>query len=218
MRKKYAIVGGGPKRYIPDLTEYQEDVMTWVGADQGAVVILENNMPLHKAIGDFDSVDEQSFQRIKEEAKDFSIYPNEKDETDLELALQYVKSLQASELFLFGVTGGRLDHALINIQLLYPLWKEGIKAAIIDAQNKVELVGAGSHKIHKDSDYQYVSFLPVTLDIRKLSLSGFSYPLNEADLSYGSTRCISNYLIEDEGTFSFTEGILLVIRSKDINY
>ncbi|MFC7061256.1 thiamine diphosphokinase [Halobacillus seohaensis] len=216
MKRRYAIVGGGPKRYIPNLKKFENENTIWIGADQGSEVIIENEIPLDIAIGDFDSVSLSSLEVIKEHAQIFDPFPDEKNETDLELAIKKAISFQAEEILLFGVTGGRLDHSLVNIQILYPIWQSGIRATIIDLQNRVELVGDGIHTIQQDNNYPYVSFLPVTLDVHQLSLQGFYYPLKEAHLSFGSTRCISNYLIKDHGTFSFSKGIVLVIRSKDL--
>ncbi|WP_079529800.1 thiamine diphosphokinase [Halobacillus hunanensis] len=214
--KKVAIVAGGPKEFVPNLSEYDEKGMLWIGADLGAEVILEQNVRLDIAVGDFDSVSSESLLRIKESAGKTDTYPNEKNETDLEIAILEALKYQPEHILLFGVTGGRLDHTMVNTQMLYPLVTKGIKGTIIDQQNQVELVREGMHTLKKISQYPYVSFLPVTLAIKGLSLEGFYYPLQEAQLSYGSTRCISNQLIEDRGTFSFTEGILLVIRSHDV--
>ncbi|UOQ43099.1 thiamine diphosphokinase [Halobacillus salinarum] len=169
------------------------------------------------AIGDFDSVSEASFKIIQANAQQTLVYPNEKDETDLELAVEQALMYKPEKILLFGVTGGRMDHALANVQLLYPLMKKGVPARIIDVQNQLELVEAGTHKLEADEEYPYVSFLPVSLEVHQLTLEGFYYPLTDAYLPYGSTLCISNRLIGDPGTFSFYSGILLVIRSKDLN-
>ncbi|GGF11408.1 thiamine pyrophosphokinase [Halobacillus andaensis] len=213
---RYAIVGGGPKEYIPNLSTYKNEDIIWIGADQGAEVIVEYGLPLSAAIGDFDSVSASSMETIKKEAHELMVYPNEKNETDLELAILYAQEQEARHILFFGVTGGRMDHTLINIQTLYPLWNSGIRAQIHDLQNQMELFGQGSHTIGRNEDYPYLSFVPITLDIWNLNLYGFYYPLEDAHLPYGSTLCISNHLIEEEGTFSFSQGILLVIRSKDI--
>lgn len=211
-----AIVGGSPKAYIPDLASFHQENITWIGADQGAEVLLEHGITPDVAIGDFDSVTEESKRRIKKETKYFEEHPNEKDETDLELAIRAALREEPLHILLFGVTGGRMDHTLANVQILYPLVKKGIQATVIDKQNQVSLVEAGKHKLKTNLAYPYVSFLPVTFDVTGITLEGFYYPLHEADLPYGSTLCISNQLIEDVGTFSFRSGILLVIRSKDL--
>ncbi|WP_318036051.1 thiamine diphosphokinase [Halobacillus shinanisalinarum] len=210
------MVAGGPKEFIPELSEYDGKDMIWIGADQGAEVIIEQGGRLDIAVGDFDSVSVSSLAAIKEAAARTDTYPNEKNETDLEIAIQEAIMHEPEQILLFGVTGGRLDHSLINIQVLYPLLNKGIKGTIIDRQNQLELVGEGMHKLKKIDKYLYVSFLPITLEVKELCLTGFYYPLQGAQLSYGSTRCISNQLIEEQGTFSFTEGILLVVRSNDV--
>ena len=51
--------------------------------------------------------------------------------------------------------------------------------------------------------------------VENLTLLGFKYPLSNRHISFGSTLCISNELISEYGTYSFTSGILLTIRSKD---
>ncbi|MCA1023327.1 thiamine diphosphokinase [Halobacillus litoralis] len=213
--KKVIVVGGGPKSYIPSLQRWAEEDVEWIGADQGAEVLVEAGISPHAAIGDFDSVSERSYQKIKEQALELHTYPDEKDETDLELAIKEALNRKAEHIVLLGVTGGRMDHSQANIQLLYPLMEKGIKAVIVDHQNQIEMAASGSHKIEEDPQYPYLSFLPVTLEVKELTLNGFYYPLSRAHLPFGSTLCISNRLVEDTGTFSFESGILLVIRSTD---
>jgi thiamine pyrophosphokinase len=216
LMKRMVIVGGGPKSYIPDLKEFSGDDCFLIGADQGAEVLVEQGLTPDLSIGDFDSVSEQSLTKIEKESRQMLIYPDEKDETDLELAIKEALQRSPEHILLFGVTGGRIDHSQANIQLLYPLMEKQVKATIIDKQNRVELVPAGEHKIEAVGQYPYISFLPMTLEVKELTLTGFYYPLEKAYLPFGSTLCISNRLIEDTGTFSFKSGILLVIRSTDL--
>lgn len=216
MSKRVAVVGGGPKPYISDLNPYENEDTVWIGADQGAEVLLEHGIRPDFAIGDFDSVSSASLEQIKEQSLQVEIHPNEKDETDLELAIHQALKWSPEHILLFGVTGGRIDHSLANVQLLYPLLQKNVRSTIIDIQNQVELVTEGLHTIEANEEYPYVSFLPVTLEVTNINLTGFYYPLTDAYLPYGSTLCISNRLIQDRGTFSFDSGILLVIRSKDL--
>ncbi|WP_337444049.1 hypothetical protein [Bacillus coahuilensis] len=55
----------------------------------------------------------------------------------------------------------------------------------------------------------------MTESVKDLTLQGFKYPLENHFLRLGSSLCISNELIESHGSFSFTEGILMMIRSAD---
>jgi thiamine pyrophosphokinase len=73
----------------------------------------------------------------------------------------------------------------------------------------------GKYTVKKIKDKKYISFVPASLDVKDLTLDGFKYPLKDCHISVGSTLCISNELIRDCGTFSFSEGILIVVRSSD---
>ncbi|MFG6118196.1 thiamine diphosphokinase [Thalassobacillus sp. B23F22_16] len=213
--KHVAIVGGGPKQYIPDLTEYDKDNMIWIGADQGAEVLLEQGIPISLAVGDFDSVTENRLEEIRNYAKHMDVHPEEKDDTDLELAVKAALKEKPDQIYLFGVTGGRIDHTLANIHLLHQTERANVPSVIIDQQNQIELTTPGNHRVKKVDDYPYISFIPISLTVEKLSLEGFYYPLNDRDLPLGSTLCMSNKLVKEYGTFSYDQGILLLIRSRD---
>ena len=73
----------------------------------------------------------------------------------------------------------------------------------------------GTHIIEENKDFPYVSFVPVTEIEEGITLLGFKYPLINKTIEWGSTLCISNELVKEKGTFSFTSGILMVIRSTD---
>ncbi|WP_347860634.1 thiamine diphosphokinase [Salimicrobium sp. PL1-032A] len=211
--KTIAIVGGGPKTYIPPLSSDVASV--WIGADGGAEVLTEMKMPVDIAVGDFDSVSETMLALIRRTAKETKIHPNEKNETDLELAVNEAMDLGADKILFFGVTGGRMDHTLANIQLLYPLLQHNVEGCIIDKQNMVELKFPGSYSIEEDRNYPYISFVPFTLQVEGLSLIDFKYPLQKATVPIGSTLCLSNELCREEGTYSFEKGIVLVVRSRE---
>lgn len=123
MTAKIGIVGNGPIETLPDLKQYKDDVDVWIGADRGALYILNHGIKAYYAVGDFDSVNEEEKLKIKANAIVYEEYPARKDETDLELAIQKAFDKDPSTIYLFGFTGGRLDHELINIQLLYRIRK-----------------------------------------------------------------------------------------------
>ncbi|WP_405102287.1 thiamine diphosphokinase [Oceanobacillus sp. FSL H7-0719] len=209
------IVGNGPEHLIPDLSLYKDKVDFWIGADRGALLLVKNELPVHVAIGDFDSTDAEELEMIKSNAFHFERFPKEKDETDFELAINKAISLGTDEILLFGATGARIDHELINIQLLHTIANQGIKGIIIDSSNHIEWTEPGVHTIEKDAAYPVVSFIPFTEYVSGITLEGFYYPLNKANIRMGSTITISNKLIKESGTFSYERGILLVIKSRD---
>jgi len=211
------IVAGGPENLLPDLKKYNESHCIWVGVDRGVYTLLTNNINPMVAFGDFDSVSTEELTFIRKAVKELKQFKPEKDETDMELALNWALEQKCDKIQIFGATGGRLDHFFANVQLLASPLLSGVNTEIslIDHQNLIFLKSPGSYKIEKIVDKKYISFVPISLHITDLSLKGFKYPLNNRNISIGSTLCISNELIGDYGTFSFSEGILLVIRSSD---
>lgn len=210
-----AIIGNGPNNHIPNLKAYTNDVNVWIGADGGALTLIKNGITPDYAVGDFDSIDKSDKSEIHNYAPHVLTYPTEKNETDLELAISEAIKLKPSKIYLFGVTGGRLDHALINIQLLSQIVQHDIQGIIIDKWNQIELTEPGTHSIYQTKDYPYISFVPLTNVVSNLTLADFLYPLTNFKLQYGSTRCISNKLLEKVGTYSYDSGSLLVIKSND---
>ncbi|MBP2077600.1 thiamine diphosphokinase [Oceanobacillus polygoni] len=213
--KVVAIVGNGPASLVPDLHLFKGEIDSWIGADRGAYLIAEKGIPVEYAVGDFDSIDEHERQVISRNVSYMEKHPTEKDETDMEIALNQAYAMEPSKIYLFGVTGGRLDHELINIQLLYTIQNKGIQAVIVDQSNQIEMLSPGTHTIENHRTYPYISFIPFTKEVEGIYLSGFHYPLSNTTISWGSTLCISNKLLSKKGTFSFDKGIVLLVKSCD---
>ncbi|RBP06860.1 thiamine diphosphokinase [Rossellomorea aquimaris] len=211
------IVAGGPGRYIPELTVYDGELVKWIGVDRGVYRLLEQSIEPWVAFGDFDSVTDEEWDLIQEKVQEVNRYKPEKDETDLELALNWAIDQNPDKINIFGATGGRLDHFMGNLQLLMTpkLLDKDIVVEIIDVQNRLYLAESGEHSVEKSPELQYISFVPITQSVEGITLWGFKYPLKNRNISRGSTLCISNELIQSSGTFSFSNGILMVIRSSD---
>lgn len=216
MQKTIYIVAGGPEAYIPKL-ENDSDVL-WVGVDRGVYYLLQADICPHIAFGDFDSVNEAEWAVINKQLTNINRYLPEKDETDMELALLWAVKQQPALIRIFGGTGGRLDHFLANVFLMArPSILSSISCTIeiIDEKNIISILRPGTYTVEKLADKQYISFLPLSREIIDITLIGFKYPLKDQHVSRGSTLCMSNELIQSKGTFSFKEGILIMVRSMD---
>lgn len=212
---KINIVGGGPTQFLPDLHQYHDDSI-WIGVDKGVTILLEKGITPAYAFGDFDSVSGEEWRKIEQTISGIQKFKPEKDETDMDLAVNWALEQNAECIRIFGGTGGRLDHFFGNVQLLLkPILQEHTtEISLIDQQNILFAKSHGVHSIEKRADLKYISFIPIT-PVKNLSLRGFKYPLTDCHIPLGSTLCISNELLMDYGTFSFSEGILLVVRSCD---
>ncbi|MEH7389151.1 thiamine diphosphokinase [Bacillus sp. JJ1474] len=211
------ILAGGPVTLLPNLSIYKQEGDIWVGVDRGVLPLLSFEIHPSIAFGDFDSVSDEEMAMIEEHIADLKRYMPEKDETDMELALNWAIKQKPELIRIFGATGGRLDHFLANIQLLVKplLQDEDTQIEIIDQSNIIYIRGPGNHEIRRNLQFKYVSFIPLTMEITGLTLKGFKYPLKDQHVPMGSTLCISNELINDIGNFLFSKGIIMVVRSKD---
>ncbi|WP_456275538.1 thiamine diphosphokinase [Bacillus sp. AK128] len=210
------IVAGGPTDLIPDLSLYDRDSVVWVGVDRGLYYLLKQGIVPEMGIGDFDSVTEDELLWMRERCVKFSISPAEKNQTDIELAIDWALAKNPKRIRLLGATGGRLDHSLATIQLLTKGLANQVLFEIIDQQNILTLLNPGTYEIHQDPCYSYISFLPFSSNVQGIHLSrDFKYPLTDCDISWGTSLCVSNELIKETGTFSFTYGIVIMVKSKD---
>ncbi|KMY53575.1 hypothetical protein AC623_05885 [Bacillus sp. FJAT-27231] len=215
---KMILVAGGPERELPDLKSIEETDVHWVGVDRGTLYLLHRGIKPQTAFGDFDSISAEEWDLIQKEVESIHTFPAEKDETDLELALQWALSFNPEHLTILGATGGRLDHFFGTVSLLTnnQLAFHDTEVEIVDRQNRLAIYqGPLKKRVGNDTDYKYFSFFPVTKEVKEFTLEGFKYPLTNHTVQLGSTLYVSNELIGESGTFSFTDGILIMVRSSD---
>lgn len=187
-----------------------------IAVDAGLKKALELGLEPDTVVGDFDTVDPEvlAFYRQKEHIV-WDVHQPEKDETDTELALLKAQALGCGEIAVLGATGGRIDHMLGNIHLLFPCLQKGIHAYILDPQNKLYLIDGAKVYKRKKLWGKYISFLPLTESVRGITLEGFKYPLKEKDIEIGTSLCISNELTGEEGRITFRDGVLICVESHD---
>lgn len=183
------------KLYIPKF----DDLI--VGVDGGCKVITK--YPIDVAFGDFDSLD------IKIEAKKIYRYSPQKDETDLELAIETLKA-EVDEFIIYNATGGRLDHFLANLKLLerYP----DLNITIIDEYNTIKCINEGVYNIKK-SKYKYFSLIPCTN--ANVSITNALYEIEKKDVLATDVYTVSNQLKDGEATIIVHKGLLYLIQSID---
>ncbi len=79
----------------------------------------------NEILGDFDSCNPDELEFYKQQGIVVVTSPCEKDETDTELCIELSDKLKAKEIHLIGALGGRIDHTIANINLLYYIRKRG---------------------------------------------------------------------------------------------
>nr|WP_314463253.1 thiamine diphosphokinase [uncultured Clostridium sp.] len=188
-----------------------------IAVDGGLTALSQLNLKPDAVVGDFDTVEESVLTEYRNFPGDITwdIHKPEKDETDTELALSTAVNLGCTDLVLLGATGGRLDHFMGNVHLLYYCLKQGVDASIVDPKNRITVLEKGRGFEADKMWGTYISFLPLTMEVKGITLSGFKYPLHKKDISIGTSLCISNELTGAAGSIEFDSGILICVESHD---
>ncbi len=186
-----------------------------IAADGGLVAANRLKITPHDIVGDFDSVPESILQLYRGSDIPIRTFPTEKDKTDTQIAIELALQKNATEIDIVGGTGSRLDHTLANIHLLLIPLQRRVKACILNANNKIYLKQE-NFTIRKQKQFgKFISLLPITERVVGLTLKGFKYPLTSVVLTSGSSLGISNEIVSELAEIELSEGILLVMETKD---
>lgn len=181
-----------------------DDTNALVYCCDGAYNWAQGKVRIDKNIGDFDSLD------YTPEPPPDEVYPSEKDYTDGEIALGRLIEAGAFEIEIYGGGGGREDHFLGNLQLLYKAHREGVKCTMITDRS---LIFPASGKILLG---QYTgktfSVLPFGDSLHILDYKGTKYAYPQT-ISLGECRGISNIVMENCAYLS-VEGVALIIVNR----
>lgn len=205
------IVANGPVPDYPAGFERQEED-TIIAANGGTVTALRWGWLPHAVVGDLDSLPLELRERLQALGCQFVTFPKRKDWTDLELALQHAIELGASEIVVLGARGGRLDQELANLLLLSrPEWA-GVTVRLLDSQDEACVVRQQCTVSGQVGDI--VSLIALTPQVAGIVSQGLEWPLRDETLWFGSTRGISNELVQPRASVHVKEGVLLVVHGK----
>ncbi|MDY3051813.1 MAG: thiamine diphosphokinase [Ndongobacter sp.] len=204
---KGVIVGAG--RRMNDLDRAKKllaDADVILCADGGYDYLAALNVEPDIVLGDFDSLSPATREKMlqggspagSEKRPKLLVYPPEKDDSDLELALRCAVENGVDDCVILGGTGSRFDHSLCNILLAERFTKCGMSVELIDDTNRICFLPAGVHRLAKEPAGWYCSFLARTPGAL-LSLRGFEYELVRHPLPVGTSLGISNHIRAAEG-------------------
>lgn len=180
-----------------------------IACDGGLNHLYTMNVMPNLIVGDMDSVSPHVIEAYKS-IKTIK-YPGEKNETDLELALQQALLYYPSSITVYAAIGGRFDHALGNIHCIAAV-SDVVFTEIWDEHTSIYCV-TQAHTVHQE-DYQFVSLIPLTSHVKNITTDGLKYPLKNECLYIEQTRGISNEFVSASATINLELGTLIIIRSK----
>lgn len=216
---RVVVCSGGPSKEVVDFKQlpFHTEEVVFIGADRGALHLIEKGILPNEAIGDFDSLTQEEQGFMKKKIQKVTELQVEKDETDTHIAILLALEYKPDVIIVTGVTGGRLDHyeAALHDICRFQLENPTITFVIQNNQNIIQFLSSGTHMINFDNHYKYVSFFSFGEHVENLNLQGFLYDVEDEYINVGNAKFTSNELKDRSGTISFTAGICLMIRSSD---
>ena len=217
MNKRCVIISGGAiddDFALKQMQMIQPEFI--IGVDSGLKFLYRNQiMPTH-IVGDFDSVDPAVITFYKDETQvPIREFNPVKDASDTEIALKLAIELGAGQVWIIGGTGTRLDHVMANMQMMKFALDAGVKAYILDKHNRISLVEREIVLNKADAYGLYFSVFPLGGCVEQFCIEGAKYPLKNHTLSPYNSLCVSNQFLEEQVRIRFSEGIIILMETRD---
>jgi thiamine pyrophosphokinase len=183
-------------------------------ADGGTRHALDLRLMPNLVIGDMDSISKVHWQRLEEAGVPIELFPPDKNETDLELAINRAIEFEPNEIIIVAALGGRLDQTIGNLALLTNVQLAAFDVRLDDGaeeilfcRNQVQVLG-GSGDI--------VSLIPWGNPARGVQTQGLKWVLNSETLYPEKTRGISNEMLSETAHIKISSGTLLIIHTRKL--
>ena len=179
-----------------------------VAADGGIRHVFELGLIANILIGDLDSLpaefDPATFDG------EIVLFPKDKNETDLELAIQHALTLNPHQVLILGALGGRMDQTLANITLLSHERLSAFDVRLNDGVEEIFFCRDQAQIEGRSGDI--VSLIPWGGVVTGVVTSGLRWALKNETLYPDKTRGISNDMTGDAAVVSIKSGLLLVVH------
>ena len=181
-------------------------------ADGGTRHALALGVQPNLIIGDMDSANKEALGQFRDKGVNIELFPQDKNETDLELAIQHAIDLNPKAIIIVGALGGRLDQTLANIALLSDTPYHSIDIRLDDGVEEI-LLCRDQVEVHGRSG-DIVSLIPWQGEVTEVQTTNLKWALRKEPLYPDKTRGISNELIADTASVSIGSGLLLIVHRR----
>jgi len=209
---KRAFIFANGKMEIPPsiLKRLQADDLV-IAADGGTRHCRALDITPGVIIGDFDSLSDELLLTYERMGVITIRYPPHKDETDLELAMQYAVKEGVDVVYILGALGDRWDMTVSNIMLLAAPAFSGLKMSLLDGSQEFTLLRGETLVEVIGQPGDVLSLIPLDGDCHGITTQGLEYPLIGETLYFGSPRGVSNVFVQDIAKIKVNKGALLCI-------
>jgi len=194
--------------FVSTLTQPDDQ---FIAVDGGLRHVLALNRQPHLLIGDLDSITPAQLQALSNTTVEILKFPEDKNETDLELALLEAARREFTEIVLIGALGGRVDQMLANLYLLLLPELSHRTVRVVESHQEIFIIRGHVRFDGREGDV--VSLLPLKGNAAGVSTTGLKYPLENETLMIEHSRGISNRMLGRQASITLTGGCLLCIHS-----
>ena len=181
-------------------------------ADGGTRHALALDLQPNLIVGDMDSLKKGQWQKLEEIGIPIELYPHDKNETDLELAIMRAIELEPKEILVIAALGGRLDHTLGNLALLSDIRLSAFNNRFDDGVEEIFFCREQVEVLGRSGDI--VSLIPWGHPVHGIQTRGLRWSLNNETLYADKTRGISNEMLRDTVSISVDSGLLLIVHRR----
>jgi thiamine pyrophosphokinase len=189
-----------------------------IAADGGVNHLLKMGISPEIVIGDLDSVDEDTLFQLTSAEVNIEQYSEDKNETDIELALRYAIELQPTSILIVGALGGRLDQTLANLSILTDPTLSGTDIRLDDGVEEAFFFRAaaakGGQAEVRGRSGDTVSLIPWHGPVEGVATDGLQWPLYSETLYPEKSRGISNVMLNDIASVNTQSGLLLIVHRR----
>ena len=190
-----------------------------IAADGGANHLMKMGILPEIVIGDLDSIDENTLFELTTAEVKIEQYSEDKDETDIELALRYAVELHPSSILIVGALGGRLDQTLANLCILTHPTLAGIDIRLDDGVEEAfycwaSTTNGGQVEVRGRSG-DTISLIPWNGPVEGVSTEGLQWSLFGETLFSNQSRGISNMLLGASASIRIQSGLLLIVHRRE---
>lgn len=181
-------------------------------ADGGTRHALALGVRPNLIIGDMDSAEKGQLQKLREANASIELFPHDKNETDLELAINSAIELKPKQIVIIAALGGRLDHMLGNLALLSDVRLSRFDVRLDDGVEEIFICRVQVEVQGRSGDI--VSLIPWQGAVSGILTKDLKWPLHKETLYPDKTRGISNEMTSATASISIDSGLLLIVHRR----
>ena len=163
-----------------------------VGVDSGTDYLYKLFLIPNLIIGDLDSINSKTLDRAKKDKAEIINYEVDKDKTDFELTLDYLKINNGKNITIIGGESGEVDHLFGNLLSISAFHK---KEHIEWKQSSQNIIFPNTELIKTESGKVF-SLIPLS-SLNGVSINGARWNIKNENIQYGSSKTLRNITNSD---------------------